>query len=101
MMMMMSRLGFWTLERGHQHHPHHRSPKRRNNFATGGKTYALLNLIMPKRRGEKISKNVHLKNFNFFFCVFGKTKKKKKKEKKTKPKRDDDDIIIIFIVGQE
>ena len=36
MMMMMSRLGFWTLERGHQHHPHHRSPKRRNNFATGG-----------------------------------------------------------------
>ena len=97
MMMMMSRLGFWTLERGHQHHPHHRSPKRRNNFATGGgKTYALLNLIMPKRRGEKISKNVRLKNFNFFF-VFGKTKKKRKK------KRDDDDdiiiIVILFIVG--
>ena len=54
---------------------------------------------MPKRRGEKISKNVRLKNFNFFFCVCSGKRKKKEKRKKTKPKRDDDDIKILFIVG--
>ena len=62
---------------------------------------------MLKRRGEKISKNVHsiqkISTF-FFLCVrcSGKRKKKKRKnEKKTKPKRDDDDDddIIIYNTG--
>ena len=37
MMMMMSRLGFWTLERGHQHHPSPPVAEETKQFCDGGR----------------------------------------------------------------